>query len=159
MKLYRAIPIIFLAVFLVSPSQGWATESVDTSGVLHVLAGASGALLVGAATYPLVDSGSDRGNALLVAGLGVGGAFLLGLTKELLDLRGWGQPEWSDLLLTLGGGLLAGSLIYAVTCLQPANEEGSPGISAVYGALALIFSLPVGENLCRRTRLSLRSRS
>ena len=157
--MYRAISVVFLAIFLVSPSQGWADESADNSAVLHVLAGASGALLVGAAAYPLVDAGSDRRNAALVAGLGVGGAFLLGMTKELLDLRGWGQPEWSDLLLTLGGGLLAGSLLYAVTCLQPANEEGSPGISAAYGALGLMLSLPVGENLCRRTRLSLRSRS
>jgi hypothetical protein len=157
--MHRAIPVVFLAVFLVGPVRGWANESADTSAVLHVLAGASGALLVSAAAYPLVDSGSDQRNAVLVAGLGVGGAFVLGLTKELLDLSGWGQPELTDLLLTLGGGLLAGSLVYALTSLQPANEEGSPGISAVYGAFALFLSLPVGENLYRRTIVSSRSRS
>jgi len=157
--MYRASLVVFLAVFLVSPSQGWADEPADTSAVLHVLAGASGALLVSAVAYPLVDSGSDQRNAVLVAGLGVGGAFVLGLTKELLDLSGWGQPEWSDLLLTLGGGLLAGSLVYALSSLQPADEEGGPGISAVYGAFALVLSLPVGESLYRRTILFLRSRS
>jgi hypothetical protein len=72
-----------------------------------------------------------------------------------LDLSGWGQPQWSDLLLTLGGGLLAGTLVYGLTCLQPATEEGNLGISGVYGAFALILSLPVGENLLRRTIPSL----
>ena len=155
MKRANAIPIVVLAAFLVSPAHGWANESADTSAALHVLAGASSALLVSAAAYPLVDLDSDRRNAVLVAGLGAGGAFIVGLTKELLDLSGWGQPEWSDLLLTVGGGLLAGSLVYAVTALQPSNEEGSVGISGVYGAFALILFLPVGENLLRRTIPSL----
>jgi len=159
MKAYSLLPIIFLTLFLMSPARGWAEESADTSAALHVLAGASSALLVSSVAYPLVDLGSDHGNAFLVAGLGVGGAFIAGLTKELLDLGGWGQPEWSDLLLTLGGGLLAGTLVYAVTCLQPGGEDGSLGISGVYGAFALILSLPVGENLYRRTIPSSRSRS
>lgn len=159
MKSYSAIPIVFLTLFLVSPAQGRADETADTSSALHVLAGASSALLVSAVAYPLVNLGSDQGSAVLVAGLGVGGAFIVGLTKELLDLSGWGQPEWSDLLLTLGGGLLAGTLVYVLTSLQPANEEGSLGVSGMYGAFALILSLPVGENLYRRTILSLRSRS
>ena len=83
----------------------------------------------------------------------------MGLTKELLDLSGWGQPQWSDLLLTLGGGLLAGTLVYAVSSLRLDAEEGSLGISGVYGAFALILALPVGEDLFRRTIPSLRSRS
>ena len=153
MKPSSTIPIVSLIVLLFSAPLLWANEPADTSS------GVSSALLVSAVAYPLVDLGSDRSNAVVVAGLGVGGAFIAGLTKELLDLCGWGQPQWSDLLLTLGGGLLAGSLVYAVTCLQPGGEEGSQGISVVYGAFALILSLPVGENLYRRTILSLRSRS
>jgi zinc transporter ZupT len=148
-----------LAAFLLNPVRGWANEPVDTSAALHVLAGASGALLVSAVSYPLVDSGSHRRNAIVVAGLGAGGALILGLTKELLDLSGWGQPEWSNLLLTVGGGLLAGSMVYALTALHPSGEEGDLGISAVYGAFALVLSLPVGEGLYRRTIPSLRSRS
>ena len=167
MKPISKVTIVILTVFLSSAPLSWTNETPaestapDTAGdaALHVLAGVSGALLVSAVAYPLVDLGSNHRNAVLVAGLGVGGAFLLGIAKELLDLSGWGQPELSDLLLTLGGGLLAGTLVYAVTCQQPGYEEGSLGISALYGAFALILSLPVGENLCRRTRLSLQSRS
>ena len=167
MKPRNKVTIVVFTVFLSSAPLSWTNETpaestapgTAGSAALHVLAGASGALFVSAVAYPLVDLGSSRRNAALVAGLGVGGAFVLGIAKELLDLGGWGQPEWTDLLLTLGGGLLAGTLVYAVTCQQPGYEEGSLGISAVYGAFALILSLPVGENLYRRTRLSLRSRS
>ena len=159
MNRYRGILIVCATLFLASPFPGWAEQTADASAALHVLAGASGALLVSAAAYPLVDSDSDRCDAVLVAGLGVGGAFVLGLAKELLDLGGWGDPQLSDLLLTLAGGVLAGAAVYALSTLQPAGEEGSLGISAVYGAFGLVLFLPVGEGLYRRAILSLRSRS
>ncbi len=159
MKLSSTGSVVILILLLFSAPIIWANQPADTSSVLHVLAGASSALLVSALAYPLVDLDSDQGNAVAVAGLGVGGALIAGLTKELLDLSGWGDPAWSDLLLTLGGGLLAGTLVYAVTCLQPGSAEGSRGIPVVYGAFALVLSLPVGESLYRRAIPSLRSRS
>jgi hypothetical protein len=159
MKRYPGILILCMILFLAAPARGWTGETADTSAVLHVLAGASGALLASAVAYPLVDLGSNRCNAAVVAGLGVSAALALGLTKELLDLGGWGRPELSDLLLTLGGGLLAGTAVYALSTLQSAGEEGSLGIATVFGAFALVLSLPVGEGLYRRTILSLRSRS
>jgi hypothetical protein len=159
MKRYRGILIIGLVVFLTTPARGWTAETEEPSAVLHVLAGASGALLVSAVAYPLVDSGSVRRDAVLVAGLGLGGAFVLGLAKELLDLGGWGDPELSDLLLTLGGGLIAGTAVYLLSTVQPAGEERSLGISAVYASFAVVLSLPVGEGLYRRIRLSSRSQS
>jgi hypothetical protein len=159
MKELSWILILCLTVFLAAPALGWTGEAADTSGILHVLAGASSALLISAVAYPLVDVDSDRCNAILIAGMGVGGAFILGLTKELLDLSGWGDPQISDLLLTVGGGVLAATAVYALSILQPAGEEGSLGISAVYGAFGLTLSLPVGEGLYRRIIPSLRSRS
>ena len=159
MKRHSGILIVGLILFLAAPAWGWTGETAEPAAVLHVLAGASGAFLISAVAYPLIDSDSDRRDAALVAGLGVSGAFVLGLTKELLDLGGWGQPELSDFLLTLGGGLLAATAVYALSTLQPAGEEESLGIAALYAAFAIVLSLPVGENLYRRTTLSLRSRS
>jgi hypothetical protein len=147
------LPTIFLALYLLTPlprCQAGPLGREVNDGVLHMLAGASSALLVSAAAYPLVDLGSDRRSALLVAGLGVCGALAAGATKELLDLGGRGDPEWSDLLMTLGGGLLAGCLVYLLTSLEPGTEEGNAGISAAYCAFALTLALPVGESLCRR---------
>jgi hypothetical protein len=149
-QMKRNISLALLIVSLLCPVRGWAEETADTSAALHVLAGAAGALWISAVSYPLVDVGSQRANATVVAALAVGGAFIMGLTKELLDLRGWGQPQWSDLLLTVGGGLLAGTVVYAVTVGLPGPEQENWGISGVYGAFALILSLPVGENLFRR---------
>jgi len=159
MNRYSGILIVCTALLLAAPFQGWAEQTADTSAALHVLAGASGALLVSAVAYPLVESDSNRRTAAVVAGLGAGGAFVVGLAKELLDLGGWGEPELSDLLLTLAGGVLAGTAVYALSTLRPAGEEGNLGISAVYGAFGLVLCLPVGEGLYRRTILSLRSRS
>ena len=144
-------------------SSGKSAESAgreaEPSAVLHVLAGASCALLVSAAAHPLIDPGSDRGNALLTAGLGVCGSMAAGAAKELLDLYGWGEPDIRDFLLTLGGGLLAGSAVYALSAACGGNEKQCAGIPAMYAAFALVLSLPVGENLYRRTIPSSRSRS
>jgi hypothetical protein len=149
-----------------SASSGDSGESAQSaereaapSAVLHVLAGASSALLVSAVAYPLVDLNSDRNNALLVAGLGVCGSLAAGAAKELLDIYGWGQPDISDLLLTLGGGLLAASAVYALNTACGSEGEKCGGIPAVYTAFALVLSLPVGENLYRRAIPSSRSRS
>jgi hypothetical protein len=159
MNAVKPVLLLLMMLILPDPTQGWSEAAVDNSSALHVLAGVSGALLVSAVAYPLVDMGSARGDALVTAGVGLGGALILGLTKELLDLSGWGQPQWSDLLFTLGGGLLAASAVYAVSCLQPGAEEENIGIAGVYGAFGLILSLPVGENLLQRFRPSSRSRS
>ncbi|MBN2553477.1 MAG: hypothetical protein JXB06_11945 [Spirochaetales bacterium] len=146
-----------------SDTSGNSAESVERkaapSAVLHVLAGASSALLVSAVAWPLIDPSSDRDNALLVAGLGVCGSLAAGAAKELLDLYGWGDPDIRDFLLTLGGGLLAGSAVYALSAACGGNGEKCAGIPAMYAAFALVLSLPVGENLYRRTIPSSRPRS
>jgi hypothetical protein len=163
MKAGIALAVLLFTAGLLAFPPACRAESgnanADDSAVLHVLAGASSALLVSAVVCPFVDLSSDRCTALLAAGLGVCGSFVAGGAKELLDLCGWGEPEWSDLLLTVAGGLVAGSLVYAVTCLCSSGCGETWGLSAVYGAFGLTLSLPVGESLYRRFILSSRSRS
>ena len=162
-EILRSPTILLFSVSLlvIAPvcEAGSADGDRGESAALHVLAGASSALLISAVAYPLVEAASDQRSALLVAGLGLSGALLAGTAKELLDSCGFGQPQWTDLLLTLGGGVLAASLVYTLTCLQPSGGDESPGIAAVYGAFALMLCLPVGENLLRRVILSSESRS
>ncbi|UCF99533.1 MAG: hypothetical protein JSV89_08330 [Spirochaetaceae bacterium] len=163
MKAGGTVCIICLVILLVNAPRVRAGESADkdtgNSAALHILAGASSTLLVSAVAYPLIDTGNNHRSALLVAGLGLGGALVAGATKELLDMSGWGKPQWTDLLLTLGGGLLAGSMVYAVSCLQPGGENGNTGIAVMYATFALTLSLPVGESLYRRFIPSSVSRS
>jgi glucose-6-phosphate-specific signal transduction histidine kinase len=163
MKTDKAISVLIFSVLLlvVTPlcEAQSAADDMGESAVLHVLAGAASTLLISAVAYPLVKTASDQRSALLVAGFGFSGALLAGTAKELLDSLGFGQPQWSDLLLTLGGGVLTATLVYTLTCLEPNDRGRSAGIAAVYGSFALIFSLPVGENLLRRVVPSLPPRS
>jgi len=154
----KAVAILLCGVSLLVIAPPSEAESAGgdrgESAALHVLAGVSSALLISAVAYPLVEAASDQRSALLVAGFGMSGAFLAGTAKELLDSCGFGQPQWTDLLLTLGGGVLAASLVYTLTCLQPSSGDESAGIAAAYGAFALILCLPVGENLLQRVILA-----
>ena len=163
MKTGKAVAVLVFSVSLLVITPLCEAESTGgdsrKSAALHVLAGASSALLISAVAYPLVEAASDQRSALLVAGLGLSGALLAGTAKELLDSCGFGQPQWTDLLLTLGGGVLAASLVYTLTCLQPSGGDEFPGIAAVYGAFALMLCLPVGENLLQRVILSSEPRS
>lgn len=154
MKTGNAKTVLLFSVFLLVITPLCEAESaggdIEESAALHILAGASSALLISAVAYPLVEAASDQCSALLVAGLGLSGALLAGTAKELLDSLGFGQPQWSDLLLTLGGGVLAASLVYTLTRLEPNDGNESAGIAAVYGSFALVLSLPVGESLLQR---------
>jgi peptidoglycan/LPS O-acetylase OafA/YrhL len=154
MKTGNVKTVFLFSVFLLVFTPRCGAEStggdIGQSAALHVLAGASSALLIGAVAYPLVEAESDQRSALLVAGLGLSGALLAGIAKELLDSLGFGQPQWSDLLLTLGGGVLAASLVYTLTWLEPNDGNESAGLAAVYGSFALVLSLPVEENLLQR---------
>jgi hypothetical protein len=152
---FSVLLLVFAPLCEAEPAGG----ELEESAALHVLAGAASALLVSAVAYPLVEAASDQRSALLVSGLGLSGALLAGTAKELLDLLGFGQPQWTDLLLTLGGGVLAASLVYTLTCLQPNDGNESAGIAAAYGSFALVLSLPVGENLLQRVILSSQPRS
>jgi peptidoglycan/LPS O-acetylase OafA/YrhL len=128
-------------------------------GALHVLAGCAAALLSAAVAYPLIEADTRQNSSLLVAGIGLSGALLAGLSKEALDLCGFGDPSWLDLLLTAAGGLAASSLVYGLSFSQPYERLESLGIPCLFGAFALILSLPVGEALFRRAIPSSESRS
>jgi hypothetical protein len=121
---------------------------------LHGLAGASFALLASAAVSPLILSEAANGEAfqraLAVAASGLGAAVLAGVVKELLDLGGWGRPEWLDLAATLAGGLAASAGVLAVSYL--AAGQGSTGrqLAPVYASFGVVLAIPVSEALLRR---------
>jgi hypothetical protein len=131
----------------------------EQDAALHVLAGASSALLAGAIAYPLVNTETVPGRAMAVAGIGVSTALLAGMLKEALDLCGFGDPDWRDLLLTLAGGVFAASGIYTLTCLVSDTSNKYPALCGLYGSVGVMLSLPVAENLCRRLNLSSEPRS
>ncbi len=163
----RAAVLAFLLLVLPGHLYPAETAAVDgavgnegiRAGALHVLAGCATALLSGAVAYPLIEADTRQYTSLWVAGVGLSGALLAGLAKEALDLCGFGEPSWLDLLLTAAGGLAASSLVYGLSFFHPYEGPESFGIPCLFGAFALILSLPVGEALFRRLSPSSELRS
>jgi hypothetical protein len=121
---------------------------------LHGLAGASCALIVSAALSPLLlaDAGPQEAlqRSLAVSGSGLGAALLAGVVKELLDLGGFGRPEWLDLAATLAGGLVASAGVFAVTYLVAGQGADGRQLAPVYASFGVVLCIPVGEALVRR---------
>jgi hypothetical protein len=115
---------------------------------IHVLLGASSALLVSSAVAALSSrESSEPRYALWVGGAGLAAATAAGALKELLDLGGFGNPELLDLLATVAGGLAASAAVYALTQADPRQASRlAPG----FASIGVVLALPVGESLLRR---------
>jgi len=144
--------VIILAFFLLLTASNRAFPFGDKA--LHGLAGASSSLLASAALSPLLLS-ELRGSApwelaLSVSATGLGTAILAGVVKELLDLGGFGQPEWLDLAATVAGGLLASAGVFAITYLAASQGSGVERLPLAYAPFGVVLSIPVSDALIRR---------
>ena len=142
----RCVFLVALALWI-AEFCGAQTVALGDKGT-HVLLGASCALLSSAAAAAAWsrDSG-DPGYALRVAGTGLAAAAAAGALKELLDLAGFGDPDWLDLLATVAGGLGASAAVYA---LAQADSPRASRLAPAFATIGIVLSLPVGESLVRR---------
>lgn len=122
--------------------------------VLHGLAGASCALLACAVVSPLLMPDLGPGQAwqrpLAVSAAGLGAAILAGTVKELLDLGGFGRPEWLDLLATVAGGLAASAGVLAISYLAAGQGSNIERLPWAYASFGVVLAIPVGDALLRR---------
>ncbi len=114
--------------------------------VLHFLAGASSALLASAVAAPALQDAPlpDTRYALAVSGIGLGAAVCAGAGKELLDMTGFGDPDWRDLLATVAGGLAASAVVLAAS-----SSERQASLGAVYLSFGVVLALPPAATLFR----------
>jgi hypothetical protein len=139
-----------LAGLLCRPAAGAPTlqpvQAPDKA--LHFLLGASCALLVSAVAAPALAElpQPDLRYALQVSSAGLGAACFAGIVKELLDIAGFGDPEWLDLLATVGGGLAASAIVFAAGASNP----NAPRLAPVYASFGAILALPPAADLFRR---------
>ncbi len=147
----RSIAIV-LACFLLLTASNRAFPFGDKA--LHGLGGASCSLLASAALSPLLLSelrGSEPWQlALAVSASGLGTAILAGALKELLDLGGFGRPEWLDLAATVAGGLLASAGVFAITYLAASQGSSVERLPLAYAPFGVVLAIPVSEALIRR---------
>jgi hypothetical protein len=155
----RLLPYLLLLVMLPLPppaaaQEGRAPQAIQPAPgadkVLHALFGASCALLAAAAAAPALREApwSDRGCALGVAGAGLGAALAGGAAKELLDLGGFGDADWLDLLATAAGGLAASAAVLAA-----AGSDREARLAPVYASFGIALALPPAGGLLRRLGL------
>lgn len=119
---------------------------------LHFLAGMSSALLVSALTFPVIKTGDHLSTSLAVSGIGLSSSVLAGAIKELMDLSGFGTPEWKDLFSTVLGGAVASSLIFTLSYLAQTKSVDQGGASLLLGSYGLVFMFPVANAWMNRKR-------
>jgi hypothetical protein len=141
----RALAAAILASLLSCPTAGAGEPPGDKA--LHVLFGASCALLASAAAASALRDAPqpDLRYALCVSGAGMGAAVFGGAAKELLDLTGFGNPEWLDLLATAAGGLAASAVVFAASC-----SDRPVRLAPVYASVGVALALPPAAGLFRR---------
>jgi hypothetical protein len=148
----RRLMEIGLAGFLLLAVSSRAFSYGDKA--LHGLAGASFSLLASAALSPLLLSEMQGHEALelalAVSASGLGAALVAGVVKELLDLGGFGRPEWLDLAATVAGGLIASAGVFAMTYLAASQGSGAERLPQAYAPFGVVLAIPVSEALFRR---------
>jgi hypothetical protein len=153
-------PRLLIAAILTGMLSGPDAEAEEPLGdkALHVLFGASCALLASAAAAPALQElpASDVRYALRVAGYGLGAAAGAGALKELLDLMGLGDPEWLDLAASLAGGLAAAAAVFGASA---ADRQAAPRLACAYASFAVVLALPPAAQLLKRPRRASRSGS
>jgi len=127
------------------PAQPRPARTTDKA--LHALFGASCALLVSAIAAPALRDmpQPDLRYALCVSGAGLGAAAAAGAAKELLDLTGFGKAEWSDLLATVAGGLVASAAVLAASA-----DNRQARLAPVYASFGIALALPPAADLLTR---------
>jgi hypothetical protein len=124
-----------------------ATPSGGEDKGLHFLFGASCVLLVSAVAAPALAElpQPDLRYALEVSAAGLGAALVAGIVKELADIKGFGNPEWLDLLATVSGGLVASAAVFAASA-----ADRRARLAPVYASFGIALALPPAADLFRR---------
>ncbi len=141
---------LLLLLLLAACPRGSAQSLEPARGqdkVLHFLAGASSALLASAVAAPALRDSPlpDPRYALAVSGISLGAAVCAGVAKELLDLTGFGDPDWRDLLATAAGGLAVSAAVLAAS-----RSDRQAQLAPVYASFGIALALPPGAALFRR---------
>jgi hypothetical protein len=118
------------------PPTATAAELPAWFKYLHFLAGIS----VGLSASELVRESSSPWLRPLVA---VGMAAVAGAGKEILDSTGFGDPRFSDFVVTSIGGLAAAGILFYAQSVYPAAPPGPANRDAYVISTAVVLFLPV----------------
>ena len=114
-----------------------------TGKYLHVLGG----MAVGLAVAGILDVGMDpsvtAGYPWLLPASALAGAALAGISKEVLDSTGFGDPQLTDILITSAGGVVAALFVGSAQALYPPTLSGQVNSASFIFSTAMLLALPV----------------
>jgi hypothetical protein len=140
--------LLAIGVLLGGPLHRGAAQEA----ALHFLAGLAAGSLSNAVLFATLDGLHPEQAPPALAGAAAGSSLLVGALKEIADLRGYGDPSWLDLGMTVLGGVAAGSLGAAAGALAADEPRARGALSAVWACFGVVLSLPVAEELARRAK-------
>jgi len=110
---------------------------------LHFLAGMAGGLLAAAAVESLQNPQLIGSYPLYLPAVALSTATVAGIGKEVLDSTGFGGAEFSDILITMAGGLTAAATVAYAERLFPATPEGKTNGATLFAATGALLAIPV----------------
>ena len=121
-------------------------EPIFTPGkVLHILGGWACGFAAAALTERVSAPGVRTQFPLFLPAVALAGGQIAGMSKELLDATGFGDPRFTDVLITDIGGLAAAGCEALVR--PPATASGRNGAALLFAAAAGVLAVPVVQGL------------
>jgi len=139
-----------LVVVLIVISQAAALADGDPSlsqplsgKFLHVLGGMATGLAAAGIVEAIVDPSVQQRYPWLVPFAALAGAAMAGVSKEILDSTGFGDPQFTDILITSTGGVAAALVIGYAQCVYPRSQSGQMNAASFVFSLAALIAMPV----------------
>jgi len=110
---------------------------------LHFIAGMAGGFLAAAAVEATHDPQLIGSYPLYLPSVAFSTATVAGIGKEVLDSTGFGGAEFSDILITMAGGLTAAAAVAYAEPLFPATPEGRTNSATLLAATGALLAVPV----------------
>lgn len=141
------------------PAFEWLAAALKPDTFLHAYGGAMSAFLVTSFAMHFYSASTIRNYPLLLPAIGLSSALTAGIAKETLDSTGFGDPQWSDIIHTIVGGMLAAGAIAAIE-LSASGQSGSLRYgSEVLAGAGFSLAVPIAAGLAEEVVLYLKRRS
>jgi hypothetical protein len=142
----KRVPYIVMLCLILLPHPARADTGLEppTAGkYLHFLAG----MAIGLAAAGVVQIANDpqvpAPFPFVLPTIALSAATVAGMGKELLDSTGFGDPRFTDILITMTGGLAAAAAIAYEESLHPPTHTGALNGATYLLSTAMLLAIPV----------------
>jgi hypothetical protein len=122
---------------------GVSLDQPLTGKFLHVLGGMAAGLAAAGIVDIFIDPSSTAQAPWLLPAAALAGAALAGISKEVLDSTGFGDPQFTDILITSSGGMAVALMLGYAQTLYPSTRSGQVNSASYIFSLAALLALPV----------------